>query len=141
MKRYLIIALLFLFTSPAFAATTVMQSSVTTYCGGQYTAPIKFAPISAASSGDNTLVAAVAGKKIRVIFYTMIAAAAVDVRFESGAGGTALTGVMNLPAAGNGAAPSCGIYGCFETAAGALLNLELSGAVSVGGHLTYVECE
>ena len=61
---------------------------------------IKRAKIDAASSGDNTLVAAVTGKKIRVLaaFFTMTGTA-VTIRFESGAGGTALTGQMG-PTAG-----------------------------------------
>lgn len=53
---------------------------------------VKHAKIDAASSGDNTLVAAVTGKKIRVLaaFFTMTGTA-VTIRFEDGAGGTALT--------------------------------------------------
>ena len=106
-------------------------------------APIKFAVISAASSGDNTLVAAVTGKKIRVIYYKIVPSADVSVRFESGAGGTALTGVMPLLAEDGVVGPSileayCP-FGLFQTAASALLNLELSGAVGVYGHLTYCE--
>lgn len=99
---------------------------------------VKYAVIDHASSGDNTLVAAVTGKKIRVLAYTLIASGAVTVRFESGASGTALSGQMSL--ASNGGV-SAGYLpdGHFETAAGALLNLELGGAVSVDGHLTYVE--
>jgi hypothetical protein len=73
--------------------------------------------IDAAGNGDKTLVAAVSGKKVRVLSCFLIAAGAVNVRFESGAGGMALTG-------------------WFETAS-ALLNPELSGAVRVDGCLTY----
>lgn len=98
----------------------------------------KFAIIDAASSGDNTLVAAVAGKKIRVLNYVLVSAGAVTARFESGAGGTALTGQMTL-AASTEVEASSQQWGHFETAAGALLNLELSGAVSVDGHLSYQE--
>jgi len=99
---------------------------------------IKYAAIDAATSGDNTLVAAVEGKKIRVLDYVFIAAGTVNVRFESGASGTALTGQMNF-IANTGVAPGFTPIGHFETAAGALLNLELSGAVSVDGHLAYIE--
>ena len=101
--------------------------------------PIKYAVIDHAGSGDNTLVAAVAGKKIRVLSYVFVVTGAVNVRFESGAGGTALTGVMNFDAAGKGISASYSPKGHFQTAAAALLNLELSGAVSVDGHLTYIE--
>lgn len=97
------------------------------------------AAINAASSGDNTLVAAVTGQQIKVLGLIMVASGDVDVRLESGAGGTALTGVISLAADGNGfvlpiAPPG---YHWVETAAGALLNLELSGAVQVSGCLVY----
>ena len=102
------------------------------------TGPVKFAVIDAATSGDNTLVAAVTGKKIRVLSLFLVASAAVTVRFESGAGGTALTGQMNL-IANTGFVLDFSAVGHFETASNTLLNLELSGAVSVDGSLVYVE--
>ena len=103
------------------------------------TSEVKFAKIDAASSGDNTLVAAVgSGIKIRVLSYVIVSAGTVTVRFESGAGGTALTGQMSLVANTGVSAPYCP-EGLFETADNALLNMELSGSVSVDGHLTYVE--
>lgn len=98
----------------------------------------QYAAISAASSGDNTLVAAVSGKKIRVLSYTLVPASSVAMRFESGAGGTALSGVMTSAAI---LKADYNERGHFETAAGALLNLELGGAVQVSGHITYVEVE
>jgi hypothetical protein len=97
--------------------------------------------IDHATSGDNTLVAAAGpGKKIRVLQYTLVASAAVTVRFESGASGTALTGQMSFAANGGVANAYCP-FGLFETAANALLNLELGGANSVDGHLVYVVVE
>lgn len=104
-------------------------------------AEIKRAVIAASTSGDNTLVAAVTGKKIKVLSLFLVAGGAVDVRFESAAGGTALTGVMSMAADGDQLVlpPASPGAHWFETAAGALLNLELSGAVSVAGALTYYE--
>lgn len=98
----------------------------------------KFAVINAASSGDNTIISAVVGKKIRVLSYTLITADAVDVRWESGAGGTALSGVMSFGANG-GVSPAFDPTGHFETASNTLLNMELSAAVQVSGHLKYIE--
>ncbi len=98
----------------------------------------KFAAISGASSGDNTLVAAVTGKKILVLSLYLIAAGAVAVRFESGAGGTALSGVMSI-AANGGLVLGYNPVGYFKTESGALLNMELGGAVQVSGGLTYIE--
>lgn len=105
----------------------------------------KSAIIDAASSGDNTLVAAagvdpdsLVGLKIRVTSLFLIAAGAVNVRFESGASGTALTGQMNLTT-NSGIVLPYNPDGWFETSANELLNLELSDAVSVDGALKYVE--
>lgn len=98
----------------------------------------KFKVIDHAVSGDNELVAAVASKKIRVLGGLLIASAAVNARFESGAGGTALTGVMNLAANAGFQIPYIPV-GNFETAANTALNLELSGAVSVDGWIVYIE--
>jgi hypothetical protein len=98
----------------------------------------KFAIIDAATSGDNTLVAAVTSKKIRVLAAFMVSSGTVNARFESGAGGTALTGQMNL-VANSGFVLPFNPVGWFETAVTTLLNLELSGAVSVDGSLVYVE--
>lgn len=94
------------------------------------------AVIDVAGSGDNTIVAAVPGKKIRVTSFLIVGVGAITARFESGASGTALTGQMTTAAA---SVISMGYNeaGYFETAAGELLNLELSGATSVDGFLTY----
>lgn len=99
---------------------------------------VQRAAVSASGSGDNTLVAAVTGKKIRVLSLVLSAAGAVNVRLESGAGGTALTGVMVMAAAGDQIVLPFNPLGWVETAAAALLNLELSGAVAVTGVVNYV---
>ena len=98
----------------------------------------QYAAIAAAGAGDNTIVAAVTGRRICVVAGFWNVAAAVTVRFESGAGGTALTGQMEHAANGGFVLPF-NEAGWFETVAGQLLNMELSGAVSVAGALTYVE--
>ena len=98
----------------------------------------QFAAIAASSSGNNTLVAAITSKKIRVVAFVVVAAAAVTVRLEDGAGGTALTGQMELAANGGFVLPY-NPEGWLETGSGNLLNLELSGAVSVDGCLVYQE--
>ena len=108
--------------------------------GGDNNSPVetKYAVVNIAGSGDNTVISAVTGKKIRVLHYSLVCGAAVNVRFESGAGGTALTGVMEF-AANSGISVPFSPVGHFETTSGALLNIELSGAVNVDGHITYVE--
>jgi len=53
----------------------------------------KFARIAASTSGNNTIVAAVTGKKIRVLAYNFIANGTVNAKFQTAAGGTDLTGL------------------------------------------------
>ncbi len=92
--------------------------------------------ISAAASPDNTIIAAVATQRVRVVGIHMVAAAAVVARFESAAGGTALTGAMSMIVGVPFTAYNP--LGLFEQdVINELLNLELSGAVQVSGWLTY----
>lgn len=93
--------------------------------------------IDNATSGDNTIVAAQGASNIILVHQVLlVASAAVTVRFESGAGGTALTGQMQI-AANQGFVLPFSPVGWFKTAANTLLNLELSGATSVDGVLVY----
>lgn len=100
----------------------------------------KFASVSVAGSGNNTLVAAVTGKKIRVLAMQLtMSGTTVTWAFQTAAGGTALTGTMGPIAQGVTVTwPFCPL-GHFETVAGQLLNLSLSGAQAVAGSLVYVE--
>lgn len=106
------------------------------------TGPVKRAAIAVASSGDNTLVAAVSGKRIRVLAIFVLAAAAVNLYFTSAAAGTVIfggsTNKINL-AANGGFVLSEAPDGWFETVAGEALVLNLSGAVAVSGGLIYQE--
>ena len=107
--------------------------------------PIKsvtqYAAIAAAGAGDNTLVAAVTAKKIRVLSAVLVASGGANtVRFESDAAGTALSGLMDLAADGQLVLQLNG-FGWLETVAGELLNLELSAATLVAGVLVYQEVE
>lgn len=102
-------------------------------------ANVKYAPISAASSGNNTIVAAVTSKKIRVLSMFLMAAGAVNAKFQSGAGGTDLSGLLSLDSLGAGMVLGFNPAGWFESASGVLLNLNLSAAVAVGGGISYIE--
>jgi hypothetical protein len=98
---------------------------------------------NAAASGDLTLVAAVGGKKISVTSYVLVVAGAVNVYWRDGAGGTALSGSMQFALGGQGASvsglpnPVTGSLALISTSQGNALVLNISGAVQVGGHLTY----
>lgn len=127
-------------TDASVAAPLPVQASLESNqmtAGGTVVTP-KYAIIDAATSGDNTLIAAVTSKKVRVLAAFLVSAGTVNVRFESGAGGTALTGQMNL-VANTGFVLPFNPAGWFETGSNTLLNLELSGAISVDGSLVYVE--
>jgi hypothetical protein len=102
----------------------------------------KFAKINATASGSNTIVPAVANKKIRVLAFTALTDANVTIEWLSNA--TAISGPMPILASG-GMATSIGqlgtgghgVFGLMETEAGQALNLDLSAAANVGGFLTY----
>lgn len=100
-------------------------------------AQVKYAIISG-NAGDVAAVAAVAGKKIRCLSYYIRQSAAGTVRWESGAGGTALSGVMVTTTADLVVNAEFSPVGHFETAAGAALSIE-AGTAAVMGHLAYQE--
>src|SRR5262245_53502402 len=116
-------------------ATFYEKQDGTLMFGGR---PVQNVAVSVATSGNNTAVAAVTGRKIRVLAWSFVADGAVTWKFQSGAGGTDLTGAFSLAA--NGIHPGAfNPMGWCETAAGALLNIVLGGAVGLRGSLTYVE--
>lgn len=97
---------------------------------------LKFAKITAASSGANEVVAAVTGKRIRVVSYLLSAAGTVNAKWQSAS--TDLTGLHYMVANNQVPVPFSPV-GYFETASGEALNLNLSGAIAVGGHVAYIE--
>ncbi len=115
--------------------TTGAPDTSALYAGTTALTP-KFAAITASASGATVVVAAVASKKIRVISYVVVANAAVNIKFQSNS--TDKTGLLYL-AANGGVSGAYAPTGHFETASGEALNINLSAAVAVGGHVTYVE--
>ncbi len=100
----------------------------------------KFANIAVASSGDNTIVSAVASNKIRVVSCFMMAAADVDAYWVDGANAAICgdgTNGLDLTA-NSGYVLNFNPVGWFETASGQSLDLNLGGAVRVAGCLTYI---
>lgn len=101
--------------------------------------PIKFARINATLDGDNTVVAGVATKKLRVLGYAATATGAETITFKS-AGATVIGEVIS---SGNGGGDSYagGVDApAFETAAGEALvvNNPVAG-IDTKGHLSYIE--
>lgn len=99
--------------------------------------PILHAPIDHGSNGSNVIVAAVGGKRIRVVAFQFITDAAVTVTWKSGtSGGTVISGLQHHIANG-GMAPGGMAAPLFSTLVGEQLNLFLGSAVHVGGSLSY----
>lgn len=98
----------------------------------------KFKTISTAASGASTGVAAVTSKKIRVLAYVVVASAAVNLKFQSHTTPTDLTGLLYM-AANGGVSSGFNPLGWFESLSGEALDLNLSAAIAIGGHLIYVE--
>ena len=102
------------------------------------TITFKTALINAAAVGDRSAVAAVSGKKIAVHGYVIMTdATGGTFRWESVAGGTALSGVFILPAGKELVLPFSEVP-WFKTASGVALSMEV-GAGDIDGHLIYSE--
>jgi len=98
---------------------------------------IQFVSISVSASGNTELVAAVSGRRMRVLTYTIVVESAVDVRF--GSGSSAITGAMTFGVEAEGVSAAWAPGGHFQTVAGEALVINLSAAVVVRGHLSYIE--
>lgn len=118
-----------------------IQNSPTVTIGGQpiqvsFVQPTyKYAVINTNTSGDTTIVAAVPGKKIRVVAFALVAAGTVNVKFRRNT--TDITGTIHLVEAGGIAHSFQG--GLFETSPGQALVINLSANVQVGGYVVYEE--
>lgn len=99
--------------------------------------PIKHAVISAAGVGDNTVVENTgSGKRVVILSYVLVAAGAVSIQWQDETSN--LSGVMPLAANGGIAARGSQEEPLLETGVGSDLQLNLSAAVAVTGHLTYM---
>lgn len=92
--------------------------------------------INTASSGDNTLVSAVAAKSIYVVSYVLVVTSAVTVQFKD-SGPNNLSGAFSLAANGGISAIGQASSPVLWTASGMGLILNLGGAIQVSGHYTY----
>lgn len=98
------------------------------------TLDIKDAPIAVSTSGSQQIVAAVSGKRIALLAYTLIANGTVNVKWQKDS--TDMTGLLYL-IANVGASPAYCPVGMIKTGPSQALNLNLSDSVAVGGHVTY----
>lgn len=96
----------------------------------------KYTPVNVSSSGDSELVAAVPGKRLKLISGLAVSAGTVSIKFKSAS--TDLTGAMPLIANSGFVIPEA-TAGWIVTAQGEALNINLSGAVQVSGMIVYEE--
>jgi len=101
---------------------------------------LRFATINTATSGDSIVASPTSGTvKIKVLSLVLVSSGSVSVKWRSNA--TDLSGAMPLVANSGfvlpGTSPGQSHY--FQTAAGQDLNINLSGAVQVSGHISYYE--
>lgn len=101
---------------------------------------LKRAKFTGNVAGDNTVLAAVPGKRLRVISLSMTVTTAGTVKFESGTADGFITEAMHLEAGIPWTLPP-NYDGWFQTVAGELLNMILSGTLAASGVLTYQEVE
>lgn len=97
---------------------------------------VKSAVIDLSATGD--VVAAVAGKQIRVFAVVLVCDAALAVNFRDGAS-TALEGAQAYAANGGRAECVNPPYHLFKTTAGNALALVISGTGNVRGRISYFE--
>lgn len=93
------------------------------------------AVIDTASSGANTIIAAVAGKVIKVYKLWLIVTAPVTITFKNGT--TNLTGAQNYSAAGEGLFLDFDLVPWFSCSTGSAFNMTLGSSVQVSGRAYY----
>lgn len=92
--------------------------------------------VQISSSGANTIVAAVSGKKIHIVNFILSSSGTVNLKFQSHVTPTDITGLFYCVANSVvGAINDFVGYGSTNT--GEALDINLSGAVAVGGVLHY----
>lgn len=126
-------------TQPVSGTVAVTQSTTPWTVEQSSTLPVTIATvgITAASSGDNTVIAGVAGKKIYVFAWNISFSGTVNAKFTDGAAGTLVSGLYyGIVNAGGGNAVTPPYYLWSGTAGNALV-LNLSAAVAVGGSVSY----
>lgn len=102
---------------------------------GQTSLIPRYAAITASSNGDNTVVAAVAGKRILVLQYNVMANGTVNAKWKDGAS-VDITG-LGYYVANTGKVVPFSPMGWMVTGVGNALVLNLSAGIAVGGELGY----
>lgn len=104
-----------------------------------YPSDVKYVRVNATADGDNVVIAAVAGKAIRVIAYQLTASAAGTVTVQDTAGSPVVFASFAMAANGNLSYEGGLQAPAFETASGTGLEISNGAGVDTLGHITYLE--
>ena len=118
---------------------TVVHNELNTYFAGTTTVAPSYAAIAITASGDNTVVTGVASKKIYVLSGVLMSSTVTNLKWWTvSTAGTALSGVMSVPAQGGYQIPWNPVGAIATNQTGVALILNSSAASIVGGFITYV---
>jgi hypothetical protein len=117
----------------------ILRTTVDPVDGSGSTVTIKFVRVNATADGDNTVISAVGGKKLRVLGYALVVTAAGTITIQDSAGSPAV--LAQFPLAANGGVSYSGGLDApaFETPSGNGLEINNPAGVDTLGHLTYIE--
>ena len=97
----------------------------------------QYAAITASSSGATTIVSAVSGKKIYILRWSLSSNGNVNVNWQSHTTTSTATGLHYLTQYATAGGPI--VRPASSPQPAARIDINLSGAVAVGGELTYVQ--
>lgn len=117
----------------------VVHNELGTYFAGTATVAPTYAAVSFSSTGDNTVIAGSASKKIYVLSGVIMSSTVTNMQWWNvSTAGTVASGVMAVPAAGGYQIPWTPVGAIATNQTGVALILNLSAASTVGGFITYV---
>lgn len=101
---------------------------------------VKYVSVNATADGDNTIIAGVGGKKIRVLAYVLAGTLAGTYVLQDTAGSPNIFGRIRVGADGGGASFAGSVFGpAFETIAGNGVEINCPAGGDMLGHMTYME--
>jgi hypothetical protein len=118
-------------------AVTLLYLPVPSYAQRGDDVALTAADISISSSGDNTVIAAVTGKKIEVYKIWFVTNAAVNIKFKDGASTEFNATAVPFTAQGSSMALPFDGKSYWGTTSGNAFVINLSGAVAVTGRIWY----
>lgn len=139
--KSLVLGLALLVPVSAFAENSYVNATAVYDINERKIVKFAFANVAAAQT-DSALVAAVASKRIKVLYYSAGAAGtATDFQFNTKPGGAGSAVHATLRAAASTWQSAYCPVGCFQTAAGEGLAVTTGAGATVGISIAYIEAE